>query len=187
MSNQQNPSFGLLPALKHLGELADVRPTIIVDTREQTPLPFSRLKTQAGTLVTGDYSIAGLESLFSIERKSIADLTACCIGENRSRFEKELLRLKAYRFKRLLIVGSELDIQNCRYHSSIAPKSVFGSLAAWEMRFDLPAIFKPNPEAAARQVESWAYYFARESVCVVNDLWRSSSSIEKEAAPADGS
>ncbi|MGO9479442.1 MAG: RCC1 domain-containing protein [Limisphaerales bacterium] len=46
---------------------------IIVDTREQTPLVFKHLPARPGPLTTGDYSFAGAEELFSIERKSISN------------------------------------------------------------------------------------------------------------------
>lgn len=49
-------------------------PQIIIDTREQTPLPFTNLPTETSTLYTGDYSVKGLEETFAIERKTIADL-----------------------------------------------------------------------------------------------------------------
>ncbi|HAB17515.1 MAG TPA: hypothetical protein PLX89_07505 [Verrucomicrobiota bacterium] len=52
------------------------RPQIIVDSREQCPLVFRNLPSAVGTLITGDYSFAGAEELFAIERKSIADLVA---------------------------------------------------------------------------------------------------------------
>src|SRR6516164_9158936 len=99
-----------LPVLKYLSQLSGVRPTIIVDTREQDPLVFSRLPAKSGTLRTGDYSVFGLEKLFSVERKSVSDLVGCCMGDGRRRFEAELHRLRGYRFKRLLIIGSELEI-----------------------------------------------------------------------------
>jgi ERCC4-type nuclease len=69
-----------LPALKSLGELSERAPVIVIDTREQTPLSFARLQTVRGTLNTGDYSVAGLEKLFSVERKTVADLVGCCAG-----------------------------------------------------------------------------------------------------------
>jgi DNA excision repair protein ERCC-4 len=163
-----------LPALRSLGELAGTEPVIVIDTREQTPLPFASLKTQAGTLMTGDYSVAGLESLFAIERKSISDLVGCCMGQNRERFERELHRLRGFRFRRLLIVGTEAQIQEGKYCSNIKPQAVMATLGAFEARYDLPVVFKPNAELAAAQVERWAYWFAREMVEVVNDLWRSS-------------
>jgi DNA excision repair protein ERCC-4 len=162
-----------LPALRSLGELADREPVIVIDTREQTPLPFSRLKTQPGTLMSGDYSVAGLEELFAVERKSIADLVGCCVGENRIRFERSLHRLRGFRFKRLLIVGSRGEVEMQRYHSRIAPKAVLGSLSAWECRYDVPVVFAPTPIEAGIQIERWAYYFAREIVETINNMHRS--------------
>jgi DNA excision repair protein ERCC-4 len=163
-----------LPALRTLGQLADQEPVIVVDTREQTPLVFQHLQSVCGTLTTGDYSVAGLEELFAVERKSVADLVACCMCENRIRFERELHRLRGFRFKRLLIVGTRGEIELQRYHSRIAPKAVLGSLAAWECRYDCPVVFAATPVEASLLIERWAYYFAREAVESVNGLHRAS-------------
>jgi DNA excision repair protein ERCC-4 len=163
--------FGL-PALVSLGDLAGAKPVIVIDTREQEPLVFERLASRARTLVSGDYSVVGLEHLFAVERKSITDLVSCCIGQNRERFERELHRLRGYRFKRLLVVGSEAEILKGDYRSNIKPQAVIGTLRAFEMRYDLPVVFSQTPELAARQVESWAFWFAREIVEVVNNLKR---------------
>jgi ERCC4-type nuclease len=95
-----------LPGLRGLARLSDLRPIIVYDQREQAPLVFTRLQAVAGTLYSGDYSIAGLESSFAVERKSIDDLANCCMGANRDRFEHELLRLRGHRFRRLLIIGT---------------------------------------------------------------------------------
>ena len=53
---------------------------IVVETREQEPLVFKSLKSVGGTLLSGDYSVAGLEELFSVECKSISDPVSCCMG-----------------------------------------------------------------------------------------------------------
>jgi ERCC4-type nuclease len=110
--------------------------------------------------------------LFSIERKSVPDLATCCMGENRARFERELHRLSGYRFKRLLIVGTELEIQQGVAFSRISPRAIWGTLWAFEARFDTPVVFRHTPELAARQIETWAFYFARECVSAVNGLRR---------------
>jgi DNA excision repair protein ERCC-4 len=174
-----NPSDTIptLPALRSLGNLASVRPVIVIDTREQCPLPFARLVVERGTLASGDYSFRGGEELFAVERKSVADLTACCQGSNRERFERELHRLRGFRFKRLLVVGSREAIERGEYVSRIAPKAVLATLAALEARFDVPVVFVPSPEDAGRIIESWAFWFARELVENVNTLAR--------AAPPD--
>jgi len=95
-------TFPPLPALRHLGELANRLPTLVIDSREQEPLPIRRLPWCRGGIYTGDYSVVGLETLFSVERKSIADLVDCCVDSNRKRFENELHRLRGFRFRRLL-------------------------------------------------------------------------------------
>ena len=165
------PAF-TLPALKSLGELAGTTPTIIIDTREAQPLIFTRLESRRGTLTTGDYSVAGLEELFAVERKSISDLVGCCMGENRERFERELHRLRGFRFSRLLIIGSEAQILAGQYHSNIKPKAILATLSAFEVRYDLPVVFSETPESAGRRIERWAFWFAREMVETVNSLWR---------------
>jgi len=43
-------------------------PTILIDTREQTPLTFAHFPTERATLPTGDYSARGLETCFCVER-----------------------------------------------------------------------------------------------------------------------
>src|SRR5688572_14128726 len=96
-----NEPFPKSSALRCLGNLADARPVLVIDTREQTPLPFERLATERGTLHTGDYSFKGGEDVFAVERKTIPDLVACCIGENRERFCRELHRLRGFLFTRL--------------------------------------------------------------------------------------
>ena len=170
-----------LPALRGLARLADLRPVVIIDTREQTPLTFTRLPSRVGTLTTGDYSVAGLEDGFGVERKSLDDLAACCVGENRARFFRELTRLRGMRFKRLLIVGERLAIMGKRYRSHIEPKSVLATLATIEARFDVPVVHAANPGEAAELIERWAWYYAREAVETCNDLLRAT---EAEAPAA---
>ena len=89
---------GTLPALRGVAKLADFRPVIVADSREQEPLTFTRLQSVRGTLYSGDYSILNLETQFAVERKSIDDLANCCLSSNRDRFEHELHRLRGYQF-----------------------------------------------------------------------------------------
>ena len=57
--------------------------TIIVDTREQTPWEFGFHNTAKRKLDTGDYSMEGYESLFTIERKRSVSEIANNLSENR--------------------------------------------------------------------------------------------------------
>lgn len=143
--------------------LSDIRPVVVIDTREQTPLPISRLESVRGSLYSGDYSIAGSEGSFAIERKSIPDLVACCVGHNRERFMRELNRLRGYQFARLLVVGTREGIENGEYRSKIAPRAVLSTLAMIEARY-IPVVFASDPVEGARRVEKWIWWFARELV-----------------------
>ena len=139
-----------------------VQPTIVVDSREQSPLAFRSLPSVVATLQWGDYSFVGGEELFAVERKSIADLVACCIGSNRERFERALHRLRGFRFKRLLIVGNRVEIEQHRYRSGVSPKAVMSTLAAFEVRYDLPVVWSNTPDDGAVLIERWAWWFCRE-------------------------
>jgi len=136
-------------------------PTLIVDSREKTPLVFNCPSVVRG-LYSGDYSFVGAEHSFAVERKSLDDLAASCTFDRREVFERELLRLRGHRFRRLLIIGAEEDVCAHRYHSNITPKAVLGSLRSFEVRYDVPVVWKADPDSAARQVELWAQKFATE-------------------------
>ncbi len=141
-----------------------MNPTIIIDSREQDPLRFATLPSEEGSLYTGDYSIKGLEHIFAVERKSIPDLVACCCNksgtENRARFERELTRMRGFRFAVVVVVGTVEDIKNHNYRSKTNPNSVMGSLYRWTTYYNLNIRFIPTREKAARLIEKWAEYFA---------------------------
>lgn len=50
--------------------------TLLIDTREKTPLQFPGIDFRASKLEYGDYSASGLRGVFEIERKSPVDLVA---------------------------------------------------------------------------------------------------------------
>lgn len=155
-------SVSTLPSLQSFGPVNDIQPVVLIDTREQTPLAFTRLASVEATLRTGDYSVRGCERLFAVERKTVADFVGCCMGDSRERFERELHRLQAFAFKRLLMVGDPTEIEEHQYHSKMAPKAVSASLRAFEVRYAVPVVWARTPEAAAILVEDWAWWFSRE-------------------------
>lgn len=65
--------------------------TVIIDTREQTPWEFGFHTTSKRKLDTGDYSIEGFESIFTIERKRSVSEIANNVTERR--FKDELERM----------------------------------------------------------------------------------------------
>ncbi len=135
-------------------------PAIIIDNREQEPLRFENLPSERGTLDTGDYSLSGLESVISVERKALPDLLGC-VGRERDRFKRELQRLRSYRF-RLLVVEADADtLERGQWRGDITPAQVLGSLAAWAAQYGLPIWLAGNHEAAGRFVERFLWQAAR--------------------------
>ena len=84
---------------------AELRPEqviAIVDTREQLPVCLSPMRSEIGTLATGDYGLKALPHVVAIERKSETDFLAC-VGVERERFDREVLRLLAYPVRAIVI------------------------------------------------------------------------------------
>jgi len=117
--------------------------TILIDSREQLPYSFQGYdcQTEQGTLNAGDYTAKGLETLIAIERKSLDDFIGCCINSNRERFKNELLRLRGYQVKAVIIEGALQDILAQRYNSRIHPNAVVGSISSWTIKYHIPFIF----------------------------------------------
>lgn len=136
-------------------------PVLLIDSREKTPLRFTRYPSEVATLVTGDYALKGFPSTaWTIERKTTQDLVLSLSAE-RARFIREVDRLLACEFRRLLVIGAESDIHVGAYQSRMTPQAVIASLAAIEAR-GLPVVFCRTPAMAAETVERWAGYFVRE-------------------------
>jgi DNA excision repair protein ERCC-4 len=171
-----------LPTLR--GAIASLRPVCAADTREQLILPIRRLPVIRKNLYCGDYSLDGAEWSVGIERKSIEDLVNCCTSE-RDRWERSLLRLRGCPFRRLLIVGSRGEIELGRYRSRISPKAVLATVSAFEVRYQVPVVYCSTPEIAARQVESWLYWVARELVLTTDRLLQSVQEANEPEPSAD--
>ncbi len=137
-----------------------VNPTIIIDTREQSPFTFAHMAVEAGTLDTGDYSITGLTDLIAVERKSLPDLLTC-VGRERSRFKRELQRLKAYQYRLLVIEADAAQIEAGEWRGKITPAHVSGSLAAWTAQYAIPVWLGGAHDQCGRFVERYLFQAAR--------------------------
>jgi DNA excision repair protein ERCC-4 len=142
--------------------LADVSPTdlvAIVDSREQNPLDLQPLRQTTGTLVTGDYSLRGLESVIAIERKSLADMLGC-VGQERDRFHREVLRLLAYPVRALVIESTWPQIERGQWRSKIRAPAALGSVLNW-IAMGLPVIMAGDHPRAGRYVSRILFIAAR--------------------------
>ena len=100
--------------------------TLILDTREQDGLDFSKFRdtdvVRQG-LKTGDYSVQGFENKLCFERKSVADLVGTLIGGH-ERFLREMERMKDFEVAYILVEHTAGAVY--RYCAK----------QGWELKFD---------------------------------------------------
>ena len=118
---------------------------ILIDSREQLPFAFSGksfedVTTEAGSLPTGDYSLAGLTDLVAVERKSLPDLVAC-LSHERERFERELVRARGLDAFAVVIEATFEDLAHGRYRSKLNPHSACQSVLSFSARLGIPFLF----------------------------------------------
>lgn len=152
--------------------------TIVVDTREQAGWHFTGITDDATgrplivplitdqALPTGDYSIAGLEGLVTIERKSVGDFAAS-ITHERDRFEREMERMRdmvrAGGFAAVVIEGDWRELL-VKYpeRSRVSGKCISRTIASWSIRYGVH--FYPTMDR--RHAELWTFrllqMFARQ-------------------------
>lgn len=129
---------------------------IVIDTREQCPLDFTGYDclVERGGLPTGDYSLAGLTDRVAAERKSLDDLIACLMGDNRQRFERELARGRGYDLFAVVIEASWEQLAKGMYRSRMKPHSAAQSVLAFQVRYGVPFIFTGSRPASAYVIYS---------------------------------
>jgi DNA excision repair protein ERCC-4 len=136
--------------------------TFLVDTREQAPFEFPGCQTVRAALLVGDYSVAGLEGVVAVERKSLDDLLGC-LTTGRERFEKELVRGRGLRYFAVVVERPLGDILDGRFRNGITPEAAFQSLIAFSVRYRLPFFFCQSRAEAERVTGSLLRKAARET------------------------
>jgi ERCC4-type nuclease len=108
----------IIPVLAERGgtQLKTPRPVLVIDTREQNPLDFSRFEgwfagIEKRALKLGDYSIAGLEDVCVVERKDLSDLIHACTTD-RCVFINRLRRMAHYPHRLLLVTSTLSQIKS---------------------------------------------------------------------------
>ncbi len=129
--------------------------TIVIDTREQEGYSFdSRLATVRRALPAGDYSVAGLENIVAVERKSLDDFVSTVI-HSRARFRKELRKLAEYRAACVVVEAGLLEVLLHRYRGDAHPNAVVGSALSIILDFSVPVFFCSSRQAACQFVQAY--------------------------------
>ena len=166
----------ILPA-----ELPAENVTAIIDTREQLPLDLAPLRMERGTLVTGDYSIKGLEHVVSLERKSLDDLLGC-IGSDRERFDREVQRLLGYPVRCLIVESSWQELERGGWRSKVSTAAAIGSCLGW-IAAGLPIIMAGTHQRAGQFAGRILYTAARRRWREARELFATAIETDPPKAP----
>ena len=135
----------VIPVLAERGgtQLRTPRCTVVVDTREQNPLDFSRFEgwfagIETRALKLGDYSIAGLEDRCVVERKDLSDLS-CSFTADRPVFVHCLRLMSQYPHRLLVITTRSKPAKVSPAPRSWRPnrmtQSLIAALVGWQISF----------------------------------------------------
>jgi len=162
--------------------------TIAIDQREKAPYSFEGIKgdhnqnywpliipTETAFLLTGDYSIIGMEELVCVERKTKEDLYST-LGQNRERFKAEHERM-AEMASAVVIVESTLA-DALRFppdRSRLLPKIVFRTALSWWHRYGVPWYFVGGRRLAEVQTfwtleKFWHFEMERRKLQLVDEI-----------------
>ena len=130
-----------------------------VDNLEKVPFAMPPLRTEQVSLKTGDYCLKAAPEAAVIERKTVAELLGC-IGGGRRRFEAELVRIRAFPARVVIVEGSWHDMLN-DVRSQLTPASIAGTVAAWTARY-CPFQFCGTREAAEDFARRFLFNVARQ-------------------------
>lgn len=153
----------VIPVLAERGgtQLQAPRPTLLVDTREQTPFDFSRFRgwfagVEKKALPLGDYSVAGLEDVCVVERKDLSDLIHSCTVE-RSAFIKRLQLMARYPHRLLVLTSTLSQLKSPYAHASVDPNRTTQFLVAVLAGLQVPFVCSDTHELGEELVGSYLY------------------------------
>ncbi len=142
-------------------------PTIIIDSREKQPLSFDglhirgvpKLDVVVHKLDAGDYSVQSMENEVFIERKSAQDLYGT-LFQGRERFERELERARAYKYRYLVIESTPFGFaQYMEWHRRDAQfNAAFSTLIHYAERYGLKIRWLKTREGSADYVARLALH-----------------------------
>jgi ERCC4-type nuclease len=167
----------VIPVLAERGgtQLKTPRPVLLVDTREQIPLDFSRFESwfagiERKALKLGDYSIAGMEEICVVERKELPDLVHSCTTD-RCVFTNRLRRMAQCPHRLLLITSSLSQIKSPYSHGG-NPNRITQSLIAMLAGLQIPFLCSETHELGEEIVASYLYQVHLYHWLETNDFGR---------------
>ena len=135
---------------------------VIIDTREQAEYGFD-CPTIRRKLDAGDYSVAGLESVVAVERKSLPDFVHTVIHDL-DRFRAEMVKLASYEAA-CIVVEADLDRVLRGLESEAlrgaSPESILGAALWLGLHHDVPVFWCGSRQAARAFTDAYLRMFVR--------------------------
>ena len=153
-----------IPAELKIGDVVAIQ-----DSREQRPLTLG-MRTEVAALATGDYSVRGMEDRIAIERKSLQDYVQC-VGAERERFDREMMRLRAYDVRAVVLECSWSDLHAGQWRGNVTPGQVLGSTIGW-INSGVTVLPVGSHTAAAEVVTMILFHAARKRYRELRELTR---------------
>ena len=167
-----------LPVVAERGgtQLHTPKPTLIVDTREQNPFSFARFRgwfagVKHKALKVGDYSVAGLEDVCTVERKDLPDLIHS-FTTDRAVFVERLRRMSCYPHQLLVVTAALSEVKSPYGGTSINPNRITQSLIAALAGLGVPFLCVETHDLGAEIVASYLYQVHLYHWLEVNDYGR---------------
>ena len=137
---------------------------IIIDSREQAPFIFANyeVKPEVVALPVGDYSLPGFQDRVSIERKSLEDLIACLMGDNRDRFERELAKTRHFDLFAVVVEAPLSAVSRGQYRSEMKVQAVLQSILTFQVRYRAAFVWAGNRAGAEYIVHGLLSKYLRE-------------------------
>jgi ERCC4-type nuclease len=145
---EHTPGAPRVEIAKPRTKVAPVLFRVIEDTRQQMVLPWPPgVVIERRTMPEADFTTQTLWGVAAIELKR--DDFPAAVGSERERFDREIARLAAYRWKCIIVAQ---DITQVYRQTLVHPNALIGSVASWFARADVPTIFIGNDTGAARLI-----------------------------------
>ena len=152
-----------LPVVPERGgtQLRAPRPAVVVDTREQNPFSFGRFRgwfagIERRPLQLGDYSVAGLEQVCTVECKDLTDLVHSLTVE-RPVFVERLRQMSRLPHPLLVITAALSQVKSRYSHSRANPNRITQSLIAALAGLGVPFLCVETHEMGEEIVASYLY------------------------------
>lgn len=158
---------------------------VVIDSREQTPWRFADSIQHA--LPAGDYTVAYkvegrlivFDKIIAIERKSAVSELYSATGSERERFEAELEKLRHLLYSAVICEFSFADIEKESPGGKVSPRSVYGSIMSWWIKYKVPFLFAGSRVLARECCYKMLMFYTKYYFLGFRDI----KGLERDGAP----